>query len=746
MNGLSLASAGFSAASLLLALVLLGLYLGLRRRHSQAVRAHVVERMRLERAQREDAPPPEVNGVDAGLFRTVSDQVHEVVLIQGAVLRYVNPQFASLMGCDRASLLGRRFEDLVAPDQVDLVASNLRKRSNGEPAPERYEVDLPGLHGMPVRLEVQVRSIVFEEEPALLITGVEVIPGMVLSSPAPAAGGPGRNRARHVLDALQEAVITTDGKGRVDSANPAAARLLGRSQAELLGATLPALVTLVDESDRRRLDDPVQDMLASGARLGGQRAVLLAGPDGQERTLELTASPLLDAERPGAVILLRDVTAARGAVRQMSYQATHDALTGLVNRLEFERRLQLALDAARAGESTFVLVYIDLDHFKVVNDTSGHLAGDALLRDAARLMRDAVRDSDLVGRLGGDEFALLLTGCPLDKGRQIAEDLSQRIGTHRFSWREEAYQIGASCGLVELGRDSGSLEDALAAADSACYMAKRQGSGKVAVYSARDEVVARQSGEIQWLQALQTAIRDNRFRLFGQPIVPAFGTASTGGPALEILVRMIDTQGNDVAPADFLRPAERYRLMSLIDRWVVQATLTAASRGEIPLPEHGSIAINIAGQTLADPQFLEFVVECFDLTGVSPSQVCFELSESSVTNHMEQARRFIAVLQGMGCQFALDDFGSDLGSFNSLRSLPIDFLKIDGSFMQNLPRDNVNQAVVTAMIRLARTLKFRIIAEQVEDQAAMDAARAIGVDFLQGYAVGRPQPLTPAAA
>jgi EAL domain-containing protein (putative c-di-GMP-specific phosphodiesterase class I) len=288
------------------------------------------------------------------------------------------------------------------------------------------------------------------------------------------------------------------------------------------------------------------------------------------------------------------------------------------------------------------------------------------------------------------------------------------------------------------------LEELLAAADSACYVAKKQGSGKVAVYSAHDEAVARHTGEIQWLQKLQGALKDNRFQLFYQPIVAAYGTDG-GGPAMEVLVRLKDEEGHQVPPSEFLRAAERYRLMGLVDRWVVQTTLAALGRGAIQVPADRCVAINVSGQTLGDSQFLEFVVECLDSTGVGPAQVCFEISESAVVANLDHARRFVGVLHGLGCQFALDDFGSGMGSFSNLKNLPMDYLKIDGSFIRNLSRDSVNQAMVTAMIKLARTLNFRVIAEQVEDSAALEAARRMGVDFVQGYAVGKPQPLPLAA-
>jgi len=367
-----------------------------------------------------------------------------------------------------------------------------------------------------------------------------------------------------------------------------------------------------------------------------------------------------------------------------------------------------------------------------------------MLREVAKLMRDAVRDSDTVARLGGDEFGVLLFGCPLEKARQIADDLTRAVADFRFVWKDRIYNVGASIGLVEIARDSGTVEEALAAADSACYVAKKQGSGRVAVYSARDEVVARQSGEIQWLQTLQTAIRHNLFHLYWQPIVAAYGDNGRG-PMMEVLVRLKDEAGADVPPLEFVRAAERYRLMGLVDRWVVQTTLTALGRGAIKLMGERSLAINISGQTLEDAQFLEFVVDTLDRTGVLPGQVCFEISESAVVANLDHARRFVGVLHGMGCQFALDDFGSNLGSFSNLRNLPMDYLKIDGSFMRNLAGDSVNQAMVAAMIKLARTLNFKVIAEQVEEDSAVETARSMGVDYIQGYAIGRPQPLSLAA-
>jgi diguanylate cyclase (GGDEF)-like protein/PAS domain S-box-containing protein len=686
------------------------------------------------------------------LFTELGDRIHESVLVHRDTILHANRQFASLVGIDRAELTGRKLADLVPPEYAELVSENMRRRLAGEPAAERYEIEMIGLQGQVSRLEITSTVIDFEGGPALLVTGVEIIPTQTVQAlrlPADEADTETRSAARRALalDSLAEAIIATDAHGHIEYMNPAAESLTGRSAGQSLGKTLEDIVGLVDETDRRVLSDPVRQALAGGAPVNlSRRALLLPHASGAERSIELSASPIRNGanEVSGTVLLLHDVTELRGLARQMSYQATHDALTGLINRREFERRLTESIDTGHRGDGQHVLCYLDLDRFKVVNDTSGHLAGDSMLREVAKLLRDAVRDSDTVARLGGDEFGMLLIGCPLEKARQIADDVCRSVGDYRFVWKDKIFNVGVSIGIVEISRESGSMEELFAAADSACYVAKKQGSGRVSVYSARDEALARHSGEIQWLQRLQSALKENRFHLYHQVIVPTYGDTGEG-PAMEVLVRLQDESGQDVPPSEFVRAAERYRLMGLVDRWVVQTTLAALGRGAISIQAKRSIAINISGQTLGDLQFLEFVVECLDSTGVAPAQVCFEITESAVVANLDHARRFVGVLHGMGCRFALDDFGSGVGSFSNLKNLPMDYLKIDGSFMRNLARDAVNQAMVTAMIKLARTLNFKVIAEQVEDAAALDTARRMGVDYVQGYAVGRPQPLALAA-
>jgi len=360
-----------------------------------------------------------------------------------------------------------------------------------------------------------------------------------------------------------------------------------------------------------------------------------------------------------------------------------------------------------------------------------------MLREVAALIKEQIRDSDVVGRLGGDEFGGLLIGCPIEKARQIANDICNAIADYRFVWKDKIFNIGISIGLVEISHASGTLQDVLSAADSACYMAKQQGRGQVHVYSARDEVIARERGDIQWLRQLQTALHEDGFELAVQPIIAMSGQA-TSGPSVEVLIRLNDSRGRDPNSAEFLRPAERYQMMPQIDRWVVNAALGAIAAGEIKLPANRSCAINLSSQTLGDELFLGFVVDTLDRSGVAPSAICFEVTETAILSNVQHAQRFIEVLHGIGCDFSLDDFGSGLGSFSSLKHLPIDYLKIDGTYTRNLQTDEVNQEIVAAMIKLARTMQFRIVAEQVEQKEDFDWLRDIGVDFVQGHFIEPP--------
>jgi diguanylate cyclase (GGDEF)-like protein/PAS domain S-box-containing protein len=679
---------------------------------------------------------------DRSMLRALVASVHEPVLVHRERIEAANPALFSLLGLEPEAVLGRTLAELVSPEYAGLVQAGVTRRLAGEEAPEVTEIEVTDAHGQVTRLELKGTTLELGKTRVIVFSAVEMLP-VATGSATPRADG----RAQLTLDSIGEGLITTDTQGRIDFMNRIAEELTGTSRTEAAGKELTEVASFVDDHDRRPLQDPVRQCIANQRRVSlGRRALMLARATGEERSVELSAAPIIaeHGEVNGVAVVLHDVSELRGLARQMSYQASHDALTGLVNRREFERRLAESIEVSRGSQQTHVMCYLDLDRFKAVNDTCGHMAGDNMLREIATLLRDAVRDSDTVARLGGDEFGILLISCPLDKARQIAGDVCRSVNDYRFVWKDRIFSIGVSVGLVEVGREGGEIEDVMSAADSACYVAKQNDGSHVHVYSARDEAVARHSGEIQWLQRLQAALRDGLFELYAQPIIAA-REGGADGPSLEVLLRLRDESGRTAAPGEFMQAAERYRLMALVDRWVVQTTLAALASGAIHLTGGKSVAINLSGQTLGDPSFLEFVVETLDHTGVPPSQVCFEVTENAVTGNLELAQRFIGVLHGMGCQFALDDFGNDLGAFSNLKNLSMDYIKIDGTFMRNLSHDAVNQAMVAAIVRLARTLNFRLIAEQVEDSASLETARGMGIDFAQGYVIGRPQPLRQAA-
>ncbi len=615
----------------------------------------------------------------------------------------------------------------------------MAKRMSGQQAPQRLEIQLINGNESGLWVEAQSSTIEFQGRRAILTVARDVSHRKSLEVSLSRS----KRQAQYTPESISEGVITTDNDGRIDYMNRAAEALIGANRDDATGHRIGELFTLVDDADRRTLGDPVERCLAMRRRVNmGRRAVLVTLDGEHEHSVEITASPVRGpgSSIAGTVVVIHDVSELRGLTRQMSYQATHDPLTGLINRREFERRLDEALDTAHSEEAVHMLFYMDLDRFKAVNDSCGHLAGDNMLREVAALIKEQVRDSDFVGRLGGDEFGALLIGCPIDKARQIAEDICNAIAEYRFVWKDKIFNIGISIGLVEISHVSGSVQDVMSAADSACYVAKQQGKGRVHVYSAKDEVIARERGDIQWLRELQDALHEDSFELAVQPIIAMSNSANTG-PAVEVLIRLPDGSGKTVKTSEFLKSAERYQLMPQIDRWVVSATLGALASGDIKLAGKRSCAINLSGQTLADEAFLGYVVEGLDRTAVSPSSICFEVTEKAILGNVQHAQRFIEVLHGIGCEFSLDDFGSGLGSFSSLKHLPIDYLKIDGLYTRNLNTDEVNQEMVSAMIKLARTMSFRVVAEQVEHQEDFDWLRREGVDFMQGHFVESPATL-----
>jgi diguanylate cyclase (GGDEF)-like protein/PAS domain S-box-containing protein len=689
----------------------------------------------LERAVEQGKPGTTIDDT----FDLLANTIPEVTLIHSDVILYANQVAGDLLGVEPSVLRGKRVTDLMRPAYRAAMRKIIGSDATSDAALKPIEVQLINGDERGFWAELHSRRLSFDGASAFITVAKNITDRKSLE----ASVGRGKVQARVTLESIGEGIITTDTDGTIDYMNETAEQLIAVSRSLAIGRKLPELIALIDEVGGESLGDPVALCLHENRRINlGRRARLVGKQSKQEFSTELTASPIRgpDRETSGCVVIFHDVSEMRGFAQEMSYQASHDALTGLVNRPEFQRRLDLALEVPRDGTG-YVVCYLDLDRFKTVNDTCGHMVGDNLLREIAKLLKEQVRDSDTVARFGGDEFAMLLSGCPLEKARQIADDVCQAVMDYSFTWNDRVFQLGVSIGLVQVSLDGGSAETVLNAADSACYVAKQQGRGRVHVYSARDELISRERGEIQWLQRLQTALNENQFELYVQPII-ALGNHVGRGPAAELLLRMRDESGRTIAPSQFLGAAERYQLMSHLDRWVVRSALTMIANGMPHLPQGRVCCINLSGQTLGDEDFLEFVVDLLDHTGVAPEKICFEVSEAAVLKNIDHARRFINVVHGIGCQFGLDDFGSGIGSFANLKHLSIDYLKVDGSYTKDLEERSVNWELLGAMITLSRRLDFLVVAEQVEDQASFDLLRDLGVDFIQGNIVERPHRLT----
>ena len=452
--------------------------------------AHTVNRLFDALSERDD----KLRGRDR-LFQDFARTLPEIVIIHDEKILLANDSAASLVGLDPPQLVGRDVVDLVKPAYRALFRKHIAKRLGGETAPRRIEIQLINGNQAGLWVETQSSSIDYRGHPAILTVARDVSYRKSLEVSLSRS----KRQAQYTLESIAEGVITTDNDGRIDYMNLAAETLIGTNRDAAAGHRIGELFTLVDDADRRPLGDPVERCLSMRRRVNmGRRAVMVTVDGEHEHSVELTASPVRGPSNSisGAVVVFHDVGELRGLTRKMSYQATHDPLTGLINRREFERRLDEAMDTAHAEETAHMLFYMDLDRFKAVNDSCGHIAGDNMLREVAALIKDQVRDSDFVGRLGGDEFGALLIGCPIDKARQIATDICNAIADYRFVWKDKIFNIGISIGLVEISPASGSLQDVMSAADSACYMAKQSGRGQVHVYSARDEAVALEADAI----------------------------------------------------------------------------------------------------------------------------------------------------------------------------------------------------------------------------------------------------------
>jgi diguanylate cyclase (GGDEF)-like protein len=457
--------------------------------------------------------------------------------------------------------------------------------------------------------------------------------------------------------------------------------------------------------------------------------------------VEYSTHPMLEEDcLKGAVTVFRDVTETRSMLREMRFLASHDPLTHLLNRHAFDQRLRQAFADARDYALTHVLFYMDLDQFKLVNDTCGHVAGDTMLRHLSHQLRQAIGAEGVLARLGGDEFGLLLERSSLERGAQVAERIFNAIKRFRFAWEGRSFSCGVSIGIAEINAETENTHSALSAADTACYVAKDMGRNRVHIYRPYDEEINRQQVQMRWVNRIETAIQQERFTLLAQPI-RSIGAQEPADEHVEVLLRMRDDQGREITPGAFIPAAERYNLMVGLDRWVVRHTFAWLAEHPSRLASLGLCAINLSGQSIGDGAFYEYILEQLREFRLPAEKISFEVTETAVVSRLDQATRFISLLKRRGFHFSLDDFGTGMSSFAYLKSLPVDFLKIDGSFVKNMLHDPVDRAMVESINRIGHLMGLRTVAEYVESEQILEQLIEIGVDYAQGFGVMRPSPL-----
>jgi diguanylate cyclase (GGDEF)-like protein/PAS domain S-box-containing protein len=555
-----------------------------------------------------------------------------------------------------------------------------------------------------------------------------------------------KESAQITLQSIGDGVVTTDADCHVEYLNPVAEELTGWKLEEAAGRKIDDVFRGFHEETCEPLENPLSVAIRRLRPVKSVRPTLLIRRDGNEIYIESTAAPIRNdrGDVTGAVLVFHDVSESRELNRRLSYHASHDILTGLVNRPEFEARLERALKSAKARETSYALCYLDLDQFKMVNDSCGHNAGDALLGQLGALLKSKIRWRDTLARLGGDEFGLLLESCSMDEAMKAAEGLKVAIQEHKFNWDDRSFRLGVSIGVVPITPETQDVASLISAGDSACQAAKAAGRNRIYSYQENDLDLMRRRREMQWAARITSALEESRFELFRMPIQPL--QAEEFGAHYEILLRMRDEQGALVSPDLFIAAAERYGITPRIDRWVVETAFRWLVSDTDERERLALCSINLSGQSLVDDDFLPFVVRQFQRSGLDPTKICFEITETSAIASYAQASRFINALKELGCRFALDDFGTGLSSFGYLKHFPVDYLKIDGSFVKEILHDPIDREMVRSINEIGHLTGKKTIAEYAANTEIITMLKGMGVDYAQGYGISEPKRIMMAAS
>lgn len=651
---------------------------------------------------------------------------------------YVNAGALKLCEHTREELLQISFVDINPGFSVESFRELLRPMLEGELEVLNFETTHENSKGKRIPVEVFLQYVHVENNDPEFVA---IVRDTTERHKVEAKLKEQKERAQVTLASIGDGVITTNLLGEVDFMNAVAEELCGIKFEDAKGRLLEQVTHLLDEETKTTIDNPVDQALSENGPLYLNNNIELQNLSNMRLySIELVVSPIFDNQNVpmGAVLVMHDTTELRSMAQQLSYYAEHDSLTGLINRREFEKRLIDAIETVKHGISEYALFYMDLDQFKIINDTCGHLAGDDLLLKVTQLFANCVRETDTLARLGGDEFGVLLEACEIEKARQIASSIHDELHSFRFCWEENIFEVGVSIGIVTINDSVVSISELLSAADSACYVAKERGRNSQHTYIDGDQALVRHHGEVEWYQRIQHAFEKKQFEIYMQEIKP---TNINDSNQAEILLRMVDG-GEIISPKQFLPTAERYHIAVDIDRWVLRKVFSVMGNSDYRLAKlSGVCAINISGQSLGKEGFLEYVSNLFNEFNVDGRLICFEITETAVISNISLARKFMSEMKGKGCQFSLDDFGQGLSSFSYLKSLDVDYIKIDGSFVQNILNDKNDFTMVSTINHLGHSLGLKTIAEFAESQAVIEVLENIGLDYIQGYAIDMPGPV-----
>jgi len=540
---------------------------------------------------------------------------------------------------------------------------------------------------------------------------------------------------QRAVEASSVMVLITDAKGIIRYVNPKFIETTGYTSEEVVGSS-PSILNSGENPDSLYAD--LWNTILSGREWKGE--IHNRKKDGRLYWDRVSISCLMDKD--GSIThfisIQEDVTQEHYLTEQLNHHAHHDILTGLINRHYFEQQVSLLLENAQNERVEHAMCFLDLDQFKVINDTCGHTSGDELLRQVGKLLQKTVRKHDALARLGGDEFGVLMKDCSLQQASRVANDILNSITDYQFIWERKVFRIGVSIGLVAITENTGKYTDLFKQADAACYLAKDLGRNRIHTYHPDDTIFALRHGEMQWVGRIRQALDEDRFCLYAQPIVPLDGKSQHH---YELLIRMLDNRGRVISPGSFLPAAERYNLMERVDSWVVNHVCKILAQYPEFVRWVDSLSINLSGHTLNNQDFLKSVLVNFRNSRIPPEKICFEVTETVAISNLDSAVKFIKLLKQSGFRFSLDDFGSGISSFGYLKNLPVDYLKIDGMFVKDIVDDSVDYAMVKSINEIGQVMGMKTIAEFVENDEIVELLRAIGVDYAQGYGLGLPQPL-----